>query len=92
VCIVTLKCLALPRCVHKWTKGPLDLGLFLIQSAQTDLVELHFEARSHFLQFYLFALLLKHVMAEGDEVVLVGEGDHPLGVILWDREDVLEDV
>ena len=31
------------------------------------------------------------MVAEGDEVVMVGESDHPLAVLFRDREEVLED-
>ena len=87
------KRLPLPRRVHVRFENPLDVGhVFRVQSPQDDLVELELEPRAGLLQLDVPSFLqLVDVMAEGDVVAVVDEGDDPARVFLRHGEQVLED-
>jgi hypothetical protein len=78
--------------VHVGPQDPLVLGLFLVTRAQLDLVQLQLKARAALLQLDFAAGLFEDVVAERDEVVVVGERDGALGIGLGHGEEVLEDV
>lgn len=82
------------RCVHVRLKRPLGVdGILHLQRAQLDLVEAKLKARAHLGDLHLAALhRLVDVMAKGDVVVLISEGDHPLALLLRYGEEVLENV
>lgn len=89
--IAELESLPFARGVHVGPQSPLHVGLFLVEGAQLDLEELHLEAGAHLLDDHLAASLFVDVVAEGNEVVSVAEGDHSLGVLLGHRKQIFED-
>lgn len=67
----------------------------MLQGTELDLVELHFEPRSHFNEcdiFWFLSSLVEDVMAEGNEVITVGERHQPSGVFFGDRKEVFENI
>lgn len=87
------------RRVHVRPEYPLRLArIFDLQSSQFDLIQFHFKPRPHFFQLDvivgipLFRVLLERVVTEGDEILVVHEGEGSLRIRFWDGEQVFQDV
>jgi hypothetical protein len=69
---------------HVGSNDPFVFGVLLIHGPQLDLVQLHLESGATFGQHHRAGPFwhVEGVVAEGDEVVLVGHRYHPLAGIL----------
>jgi hypothetical protein len=57
------------------------------------LVKLHLKSRANFLQRNFFVVHLRiGVVAEGDVVIVIREGDHSFALVLWGGEKMLQDI